>query len=206
MSTATRPSSTGRGRSRSDVESFPLGWRRAIAGLSSRRLGRWCHVSGLDLNSVMGRAPGGCGRHLRCHRAVAYFPGNRRVIEADVPEPVRTGPTSKPIDDYPSHLLQTCTSSPPGTETPPKVVLASRPGVFNSAYFGTSFLAQRWASSLVEGRDLVCENNRVWMRSTRRPGAGGCDLSGASTTISLTPAVFPLPDSMLGGAAGCMEV
>ena len=40
------------------------------------------------------------------------------------------------------------------------------PGVFNSAYFEHSYLAQQMGIELVEGRDLVCEADRVWMRST----------------------------------------
>ena len=40
------------------------------------------------------------------------------------------------------------------------------PGVFNSAYFEHSYLAQQMGITLVEGRDLICEDGRVWMRST----------------------------------------
>uniref|UniRef100_UPI00202752D1 circularly permuted type 2 ATP-grasp protein n=1 Tax=Synechococcus sp. MU1655 TaxID=2508355 RepID=UPI00202752D1 len=39
-------------------------------------------------------------------------------------------------------------------------------GVFNSAYFEHSYLAQQMGVTLVEGRDLICENGHVWMRST----------------------------------------
>src|SRR5688500_11549871 len=41
------------------------------------------------------------------------------------------------------------------------------PGVFNSAYFEHTFLAQRMGIELVEGRDLVVDQNRVLMRTTR---------------------------------------
>jgi uncharacterized circularly permuted ATP-grasp superfamily protein len=46
------------------------------------------------------------------------------------------------------------------------VVLLS-PGIYNSAYFEHTFLAQRMGVELVEGRDLVVDQNRVYMRTTR---------------------------------------
>jgi uncharacterized circularly permuted ATP-grasp superfamily protein len=39
------------------------------------------------------------------------------------------------------------------------------PGVFNSAYFEHVFLAREMGVPLVEGRDLVIEDQRVWMRT-----------------------------------------
>jgi uncharacterized circularly permuted ATP-grasp superfamily protein len=46
------------------------------------------------------------------------------------------------------------------------VVLLS-PGIYNSAYFEHTFLAQRMGVELVEGRDLFVDQNRVYMRTTR---------------------------------------
>jgi uncharacterized circularly permuted ATP-grasp superfamily protein len=68
------------------------------------------------------------------------------------------------IDDYPSHLLRTLQDLAPWSETPRVALLT--PGVFNSAYFEHSYLAQQMGVTLVEGRDLICENGHVWMRST----------------------------------------
>jgi uncharacterized circularly permuted ATP-grasp superfamily protein len=45
-------------------------------------------------------------------------------------------------------------------------VVLLTPGVYNSAYFEHSYLAQQMGIQLVEGRDLVCQDERVWMRST----------------------------------------
>ena len=42
------------------------------------------------------------------------------------------------------------------------------PGVYNSAYFEHSFLAQQMGIELVEGRDLVVDDGFVWMRTTKR--------------------------------------
>jgi uncharacterized circularly permuted ATP-grasp superfamily protein len=95
---------------------------------------------------------------------VAYFLENRRVMKRMFPS-LFAGRTVQPIDDYPSHLLQTLRELAPWTETPTVVLLT--PGVFNSAYFEHSYLAQQMGIQLVEGRDLVCHDERIWMRSTR---------------------------------------
>ena len=48
----------------------------------------------------------------------------------------------------------------------PKVALLT-PGIYNSAYYEHSFLAQQMGVELVEGRDLVAVNNRIMMRTTK---------------------------------------
>ena len=40
------------------------------------------------------------------------------------------------------------------------------PGVYNSAYYEHSFLADKLGIELVEGRDLVVKNDEVFMRTT----------------------------------------
>jgi uncharacterized circularly permuted ATP-grasp superfamily protein len=69
-------------------------------------------------------------------------------------------------DDYPAALLDVLKYIAPGGRADPTVVLLS-PGMYNSAYFEHTFLAQRMGIELVEGRDLVVDQNRVYMRTTR---------------------------------------
>ena len=146
---------------REDVESSQ-GWRPQIQGMTMP-LNRWCHVSGLDLI----RDGDGTWRvledNLRCPSGVAYFLENRCVMKRLFPS-LFEGRTVQPIDDYPSHLLRTLQDLAPWSDAPRVVLLT--PGVFNSAYFEHSYLAQQMGIALVEGRDLICENGRVWMRST----------------------------------------
>ncbi|MCP9850975.1 circularly permuted type 2 ATP-grasp protein [Cyanobium sp. Morenito 9A2] len=182
---------------REDVESSQ-GWRPQMIGFKPP-LGRWCHISGLDLI----RDGSGTWRvledNLRCPSGVAYFLENRRVMKRMFPS-LFVGRAVQPIDDYPSHLLQTLRELAPWTDTP-KVVLLT-PGVFNSAYFEHSYLAQQMGIQLVEGRDLVCEGNRVWMRSTA--GLEAVDVIYRRIDDDfLDPAVFR-GDSMLG-VHGLME-
>jgi uncharacterized circularly permuted ATP-grasp superfamily protein len=47
------------------------------------------------------------------------------------------------------------------------VVVVLTPGMANSAYFEHSFLAREMGVFLVEGRDLIVEENHVYMRTTR---------------------------------------
>src|SRR5207245_8089005 len=71
----------------------------------------------------------------------------------------------QPVSDYPSRLLQTLrATAPPGVDDPRVVLLT--PGVHNAAYFEHSFLARQMGVELVEGRDLVCRDDIVRMRTT----------------------------------------
>ena len=176
---------------REDVESSS-GWRPQMQGISLP-LNRWCHISGLDLI----RDGHGTWRvledNLRCPSGVAYFLENRRVMKR-LFSGLFEGRAVQPIDDYPSHLLRTLQDLAPWSDTPRVAILT--PGVFNSAYFEHSYLAQEMGIHLVEGRDLVCEDGRVWMRSTN--GLKPVDVIYRRIDDDfLDPTVFR-QDSMLG--------
>lgn len=146
---------------RIDVESSQ-GWRPQLQGMNPP-LRRWCHVSGLDLI----RDEVGSWRvledNLRCPSGVAFFLENRRLMKRLFPTLFR-GNAIQPIEDYPSHLLKTLQELALWSDNP-KVVLLT-PGIYNSAYFEHSYLAQQMGIALVEGRDLLCENNQVYLRNT----------------------------------------
>jgi uncharacterized circularly permuted ATP-grasp superfamily protein len=71
----------------------------------------------------------------------------------------------RPIEHYPTALLATLRSLAPEGRPDPTIVLLS-PGVYNSAYFEHAFLARQMGIQLVEGRDLVVNDNIVYMRTT----------------------------------------
>ena len=127
--------------------------------------GVWCHITGSDL------VRHGDGQiyvledNLRVPSGVSYVLENRDLMKRTFPQ-VFEGLRIRPVDEYPSHLLETLEAiAPPGTRGKPSVVLLTA-GMYNSAYFEHSFLAQKMGIPLVEGRDLVVENGRVWMRTT----------------------------------------
>ena len=182
---------------REEVESSQ-GWRPQMLNLAPPR-GRWCHISGLDLV----RDGAGTWRvledNLRCPSGVSYHLENRKVMKRTLPglfASVRVRST----EGYASQLLAALRSLAPWSAQP-KVVLLT-PGVYNSAYFEHSYLATQMGIELVEGRDLRCDDGRVWMRTTR--GLEPVDVIYRRIDDDfLDPAVFRA-DSMLG-VPGLME-
>ncbi|HEY9859886.1 MAG TPA: circularly permuted type 2 ATP-grasp protein, partial [Candidatus Obscuribacterales bacterium] len=127
--------------------------------------GIWCHITGTDL--VRDRD----GRwyvledNLRCPSGVSYVLENRRVMKSTFPQLFNTMPI-QPVEEYPSHLLETLLNLAPEHLSDPTVVVLS-PGIYNSAYFEHSFLAQQMGVQLVEGRDLVVADGYLQMRTTK---------------------------------------
>ncbi len=71
------------------------------------------------------------------------------------------------------------------------------PGIYNSAYFEHSFLADQMGAELCEGQDLFVDDGKVFMRTTRGPRRVDADLSADRRRLSLDPLTFRA-DSMLG--------
>jgi uncharacterized circularly permuted ATP-grasp superfamily protein len=127
--------------------------------------GIWIHITGTDL------VRDGDGQiyvledNLRCPSGVSYVLENREVLKRTFPK-VFQAMRVRPVYDYPHRLLDTLTNlAPAGVSNPTVVVLT--PGVYNSAYFEHSFLAQQMGVELVEGRDLVVIDDFVHMRTTK---------------------------------------
>ena len=138
-------------------------YREECAGLNPPN-GIWCHITGTDL------VRDGDGQiyvledNLRCPSGVSYVLENRRVMKQTFPQLFATSPI-RPVDDYPSRLIEALQYLAPSTDAEPKVVLLT-PGVFNSAFFEHAFLARQMGIELVEGRDLTVSNGFVYMRTT----------------------------------------
>jgi uncharacterized circularly permuted ATP-grasp superfamily protein len=101
-----------------------------------------------------------------------------------------------PVDDYPSQLYDMLASLSPRDIAQPEVVVLS-PGIYNSAYFEHSYLAQQMGAELVEGRDLyVDEKDIVYMRTVE--GLSRVDvIYRRIDDLFLDPEVFQ-PESVLG--------
>ena len=85
--------------------------------------------------------------------------------------------------------------APPTASADPTVVLLT-PGVYNSAYYEHSFLADKLGIELVEGRDLIVRDDVVYMRTTE--GFKRVDVIYRRIDDDfLDPLVFR-PDSALG--------
>ncbi|HXP86487.1 MAG TPA: circularly permuted type 2 ATP-grasp protein [Bryobacteraceae bacterium] len=158
----------------------------------------WCHITGTDL------VRHGDGQiyvledNLRVPSGVSYVLENRDLMKRTFPQ-VFEGLRVRPVDDYPSKLLETLESIAPSKSLhksqKPTVVLLT-PGMYNSAYFEHSFLAQKMGVQLVEGRDLAVLDGLVWMRTTK--GLRQVDVIYRRIDDDfLDPKAFR-PDSLLG--------
>jgi len=124
----------------------------------------WCHITGTDLVRDDSGAFYVLEDNLRCPSGVSYVLQNRQVMKKNFPQIFQASQV-RPVNDYPARLYQMLREmAPPQIEDPNVVVLT--PGIYNSAYYEHSFLAQQMGVELVEGRDLVVEDNTVFMKTT----------------------------------------
>jgi uncharacterized circularly permuted ATP-grasp superfamily protein len=126
--------------------------------------GVWCHITGTDLIRHSDGAIYVLEDNLRCPSGVSYVLQNRQVMKRSFPH-IFAEMQVRPVVDYPIRLYETLRSLASDTASPNVVVLT--PGMYNSAYYEHSFLAQQMGVELVEGRDLVVKDGFVYMRTTR---------------------------------------
>src|SRR5215471_6263189 len=119
----------------------------------------WCHITGTDL------VRHGDGQiyvledNLRVPSGVSYVLENRDLMKRTFPQ-IFEGLSIRPVDQYPSKLLETLESIAPDATTGKPTVVLLTPGIYNSAYFEHSFLAQKMGVQLVEGGDLTVQDGR----------------------------------------------
>ena len=102
--------------------------------------------------------------NLRTPSGVSYVLENRQVMKRVFPNMLRDYRV-RPVENYTNDLLNLLLYLAPAHVPEPTVVLLT-PGVYNSAYFEHSFLARQMGIEIVEGSDLVVENDKVYMRRT----------------------------------------
>ncbi len=138
-------------------------YRKEMIGFTPPH-GTYVHIAGVDL--VRDNEGNFCvlEDNARTPSGVSYVVENRHLMHRAFPD-LMEGINLLPVDDYGPRLLQALADVSPGRSKSPNVVLMS-PGVFNSAYFEHVFLAREMGVPLVEGRDLVVEDEHVFMRTT----------------------------------------
>ncbi len=139
------------------------GFRSQCVGLTPPR-GIWCHITGTDLVRDNDGQFYVLEDNLRCPSGVSYVLQNRQLMKQTFPQ-VFEKVCVRPVDDYPSRLLDALQHLMGDQHRAPTAALLS-PGMYNSAYFEHSFLAQQMGIDLVEGRDLVVNDGFVYMRNT----------------------------------------
>lgn len=138
-------------------------FRTQCIGLNPPR-GIWCHITGTDLIRHSDGAIYVLEDNLRCPSGVSYVLQNRMVMKRGFPH-LFAESRVRPVMTYPTRLYETLAHLSPNDVRDPTIVVLT-PGVFNSAYYEHSFLAQQMGVALVEGQDLVVHDDFVYMRTT----------------------------------------
>lgn len=146
-----------------EVLAKSVNFRKECVGVDPP-LGAWAHICGSDLVRDNDGTVYVLEDNLRVPSGVSYMLENRQVVKRVFPELFENGGIL-PVDDYPSQLFDCLAALSPRRSGVPEVVVLT-PGIYNSAYFEHSYLAQQMGCELVEGGDLqVSDDNVVYMRT-----------------------------------------
>jgi uncharacterized circularly permuted ATP-grasp superfamily protein len=146
-----------------DLLEHSVNFRPECVGVNPA-FGVWAHISGSDLVRDSDGTMYVLEDNLRVPSGVSYVLENR-AISKRVFADLFARQSILPVDSYTDELNRMLVSiAPDGVVNPTVAVLT--PGVYNSAYFEHSFLAQRLGAALVEGADLVvADDDCVYMRT-----------------------------------------
>jgi uncharacterized circularly permuted ATP-grasp superfamily protein len=168
-------------------------FHRASSGIEPPN-GVRIHVSGVDLVRDATGSYRVLEDNLRCPSGISYVIENRRAMAHVFPDLLGRHHVH-PVAGYPSRLLEALRSAAPTSASDASVVVLT-PGVNNSAYFEHTFLARQMGVELVEGRDLTCRNNKVYVRSTR--GLSRVDVIYRRIDDDFIDPLHFRPDSLIG--------
>jgi len=140
--------------------------------------------------------------NTRIPSGVSYMLENREIMLRLFPELFIDHPVA-PVENYADELLATLKSVAPVTSSGEPTVVLMTPGIYNSAYYEHSFLADKLGVELVEGRDMFVKGDMLYMRTTEGPKRVDVIYRRVDDDF-IDPLVFR-PDSMLG-VPGLMSV
>ena len=169
-------------------------YRPEMAGLPVPH-GIYIHIAGIDIVRVDGDDFYVLEDNARTPSGVSYMLGGREISIRLMPE-LYGAHRVAPVENYPNELLATLQSAAPRNATKDVTAVLLTPGQFNSAYYEHSFLADKMGIELVEGRDLLVDNHKVYMKTTH--GLRQVDVIYRRVDDEyLDPLVFN-PNSLLG--------
>ena len=128
----------------------------------------YVHIGGIDIVRVDAETFYVLEDNARTPSGVSYMLENREIMLRLFPELFARHRVA-PVENYPDELLATLDSVAPATASADPTVVLLTPGVYNSAYYEHSFLADKLGIELVEGRDLFVKDDFVFMRTTQGP-------------------------------------
>lgn len=128
----------------------------------------YAHIAGIDIVRANAGEYFVLEDNLRVPSGVSYMVENRKMMMRLFPELFEKYRIA-PVEHYPDLLLECLkTASSPNVKKKANVVVLT-PGMYNSAYFEHSYLAQQMGVELVEGNDLFVKNEQVFLRTTEGP-------------------------------------
>ena len=161
----------------------------------------YVHIAGIDIVRVDADTFYVLEDNVRTPSGVSYMLENREIMMRLFPE-LFSRHRVAPVENYPDDLLTTLKSvAPPSASSDPTVVLLT-PGIYNSAYYEHSFLADKLGVELVEGRDVVVRGQFAYMRTTE--GLKRIDVIYRRIDDDFLDPLAFRPDSALG-IAGLMS-
>jgi uncharacterized circularly permuted ATP-grasp superfamily protein len=125
---------------------------------------RHVHINGTDLIRDADGSYCVLEDNLRTPSGVSYVLENRQIMKRVFPNLLRNSRV-RPVTGYTSDLLDLLNWLAPDDIEDPTVVLLT-PGVYNSAYYEHAFLARQMGIEIVEGSDLVIQDDKVYMKRT----------------------------------------
>src|SRR5213082_3852029 len=128
----------------------------------------YVHIAGIDIVRVNPENFFVLEDNARTPSGVSYMLENREIMMRLFPELFAQHRVA-PVENYPDELLATLKSVAPVTASSEPTVVLLTPGIYNSAYYEHSFLADKLGIELVEGRDLFVKDDLVFMRTTQGP-------------------------------------
>jgi uncharacterized circularly permuted ATP-grasp superfamily protein len=137
-------------------------YRRGAVGITPPH-GVFITVAGIDLVRDTDGRFRVLEDNVRTPSGVSYVIQNRLVMSRLLPALVRACRV-RSVESYPADLLACLLELAPAGVARPTVALLT-PGPFNSAFFEHVFLSQQMGVELVEGRDLVCMDHKLWMKT-----------------------------------------
>src|SRR4051812_639310 len=155
----------------------------------------YVHIAGIDVVRVDADIFYVLEDNARTPSGVSYMLENREIMMRLFPD-LFSRHRIAPVENYPDELLATLTSCAPVSAPGDPTVVLLTPGVYNSAYYEHSFLADKLGIELVEGRDLFVKSEVVYMRTTEGPKRVDVIYRRIDDDF-LDPLAFR-PDSMLG--------
>jgi uncharacterized circularly permuted ATP-grasp superfamily protein len=155
----------------------------------------YVHIGGIDIVRVDADAFYVLEDNTRTPSGVSYMLENREIMLRLFPE-LFSRHRVAPVENYPDELLATLKSVAPASANSDPTVVLLTPGIYNSAYYEHSFLADKLGIELVEGRDLFVKEEFAYMRTTQGPKRVDVIYRRVDDDF-LDPLAFR-PDSVLG--------